>query len=79
MKSATRHAGVVNRAKSLPAPGTAVRLAGGYDFIPAWLGDLECVTGTIAKWILGQNASVDCVILLSHPLTAEGDVRGSAK
>jgi hypothetical protein len=58
------------------AVGDQVRVSGGYDFEPQWLGNREFVSGVVLKWIPGQNETPGCVISLDEALTAEGDVHG---
>lgn len=55
--------------------GDRVRLSGGYDFEPAWLGGRDAVVGTVTRWIAGQNAEPACVVELDEPLTATGTVK----
>jgi hypothetical protein len=59
-----------------PTVGGPIKVSGGYDFEPEWLGNRSHVTGVVAKWIPGQNTQPACVIRLDEPLTATGDVRG---
>lgn len=57
--------------------GQRVRLSGGFEATPSWLGDRPSVTGVVSDWIPGQNEVAACVIELDEPLTTEGDVRGT--
>ena len=59
-----------------PSEGTAIRVFGGYDFEPTWLGSRQDVRGQFLKWIPGQNESDACVVALDDELTAEGLVGG---
>jgi hypothetical protein len=56
--------------------GDRIAVSGGYDFKPDWLGDRPEVTGSVARWIPGQNRKPACVVRLDAPLTATGLVRG---
>lgn len=53
---------------TVPTPGTRVRLSGGYDMKPQWLGSRESITGTLRAFIPGQNAEPAAVIEFDEPL-----------
>ena len=65
--------------KVQPIGGSPVRVSGGYDFEPAWLGSDQAVRGKLLKWIPGQNETDACVVILDDELTAEGLAGGSRK
>ena len=68
------------KAPSEPPIGTRVKVFGGYDQQPQWLGQLNAVTGVVAAWIPGQNApKAACVIQLDEPLTAEGSIHAERR
>lgn len=57
--------------------GVRVRLSGGYDYAPTWLGDRTAMSGTVVAWIPGQNQLPACVVEFDEPLTAQGLTRGT--
>ncbi len=56
--------------------GDRVFVGGGYYDEPEWLSGRLSVSGQVHAWIVGQNETPACVVLLDEPLTATGDVRG---
>lgn len=76
MAAASSHCETLN---VQPGEGTRVRVFGGYDFEPAWLGDRSDVSGRFLKWIPGQNTPDACVVVLDDELTAEGLVGGTRR
>lgn len=62
-----------------PYGSDRIAVSGGYDFKPDWLGDRPDVTGSVARWIPGQNTKPACVVRLDAPLTATGLVRGKCE
>lgn len=55
--------------------GDTIRLSGGYDMEPKWLGGAEYVDGSIEKFIPGQNSSPAAQVRLSSPIQVD-EVRG---
>jgi hypothetical protein len=52
--------------------GDRVRLFGGYDMQPTWLGDADHYMGTVESFIPGQNESPAAIVRLDRPITVEG-------
>jgi hypothetical protein len=65
---------ILSRVETEPTIGTRVKVSGGYDQVPQWLGQLTAVNGAVAAWIPGQNTQPACVVQLDEPLTAEGSI-----
>lgn len=59
--------------------GNRIRLSGGYDFEPQWLGGRSFVEGRVTGWVPGQNEEPACVVLLDDTLSAEGLVHGDRR
>ena len=53
-------------------PGDRLRLHGGYDPQPAWLGSSESLEGTVVQFITGQNKAPAAVVRMDLPVSAEG-------
>ena len=53
-----------------PKPGARVRLSRGYDMDPEWLGGQPFVTGTLRRFIPGQNDQPAAVVELDQTLTS---------
>ena len=51
--------------------GSRVRLSGGYDVEPAWLGGAQARIGTVMKRIPGQNETPAWVIELDKPISLD--------
>jgi hypothetical protein len=59
-----------------PGAGDRLRLSGGYDMEPEWLGGQRYVEGVITRFIPGQNEAAAAVVKLDEPLrsgTATGE------
>lgn len=52
--------------------GDRLKLWGGYEQEPLWLGGNVSVTGTVEKFIPGQNTEKAMVVRLDVPLSAKG-------
>lgn len=52
--------------------GDQVRLSGGYDMEPAWLCGRSAYTGTVLKFIPGQNETEALVVELDSPVFFKG-------
>ena len=52
--------------------GDRVMVSGGYDMNPGWLGGREGFSGTIERFIPGQNEKLAAVIRTDNPVTANG-------
>ena len=48
-----------------------VRLSGGYDYQPKWLGEKPFISGFVLKFIPGQNSEQAAVIQLNESLTVD--------
>ena len=55
--------------------GDRVRLFGGYDMVPTWLGDRDEVFGVVERFIPGQNEQPAVIVRLDEELTV-GEVTG---
>jgi len=53
-------------------PGDRIRLSGGYDMEPEWLGGHDAVMGSLAAFIPGQNREPAALVQLDHPLEVQG-------
>lgn len=53
--------------------GSRVALSGGYDMEPKWLSGRAAVTGTLERFIPGQNRTPAAVVRLDQPLVIEGN------
>jgi hypothetical protein len=51
-------------------PGRRVRVSGGYDMDPAWLGGADGCVGTVERFIPGQNDTPAVVVRLDHAISA---------
>ena len=51
--------------------GDRVRISGGYDVEPAWLHGELFYTGTICRFIPGQNSTPAVVVELDHPIKVD--------
>jgi hypothetical protein len=58
------------------AVGQRLKLWGGYDPEPKWLAGKESHTGTVERFIPGQNREKAMVVRLESPITVDG-VTGS--
>jgi hypothetical protein len=56
------------------APGTRIRLSGGYDFEPRWLRGRENITGTVEGFLPGQGAQPAALVRLDEPITVDDHV-----
>jgi hypothetical protein len=54
------------------AVGDRVRILGGYESNPEWLGQDTEVWGRVVRWIPGQNTLPACVVHLDESLTVFG-------
>src|SRR5512145_179122 len=52
--------------------GTRVKLSGGYDMEPRWLGGKAAHLATLEGFIPGQGASSAAVVRLDEPITVDG-------
>jgi len=52
--------------------GDRVFVSGGYDMNPRWLGGREGYSGTIDRFIPGQDQKLAAVIRIDDPITANG-------
>lgn len=55
--------------------GDSVRLSGGYEMEPKWLGGKDGYAGTVVDFIPGQNQAPSAVVKLDHAITFD-DVTG---
>jgi hypothetical protein len=55
------------------AVGDRLRLSGGYDFEPQWLGSASFLLGTLVDFIPGQNKQPAAVVKLDSPIGAAGE------
>jgi hypothetical protein len=53
-------------------PGDRVKLFGGYDMDPEWLCGKNEHTGTLIRFMPGQNPKPAAVVRLDAPLTVQG-------
>lgn len=52
--------------------GDRLRLSGGYDIRPEWLGGREHYPGVLTAFIPGQNEEPAAVVRLDTPITVDG-------
>lgn len=52
--------------------GDRVKLSGGYDFEPSWLGGIAYYRGVVSAFIPGQDEAPAAVVRLDHTITAKG-------
>jgi hypothetical protein len=57
------------------SPGDRIRLFGGYEMEPRWLGGRDQVLGVVERFIPGQNEPPAAVVRLDETL-AVGEARG---
>jgi hypothetical protein len=55
--------------------GDRIRLSGGYDMEPKWLGGKECYLGTVVEFIPGQSRPPAAVVKLDDAITFD-DISG---
>lgn len=53
-------------------PGDRVKLSGGYDMEPRWLGGAEYLLGSVHTFIPGQNSEPAAVVVLDAPIRVDG-------
>ena len=51
--------------------GDTIKLYGGYDYEPEWLGKKDHQLATVIKFIPGQDSEPAAVVKLSQPITVE--------
>ena len=58
--------------------GDNIRLSGGYDSEPAWLGTKTAVFGSVTRFIPGEGSQPDAEVMLTEPLPVDNVAGGIA-
>lgn len=61
-----------NMPNAPPEVGSRVVIRGGYDLQPHWLNGADRFSGTIERFIPGQNAEPAMLVRLDSPLSVDG-------